>query len=134
MKKFCVFSLKQTILELFAELARKIKLPQILLWFKLRKKCPYSELFWSGFSRIRAEYGETRSISPYPARMLENEDQNNSDYGHFLCSVSNREYKYFKKLKEELLTLFAQDHCQYLSKWLGYFDLETYSDVEMLLI
>ena len=25
----------------------------------LREKCPYSELFWSVFSRIRAEYGET---------------------------------------------------------------------------
>ena len=24
----------------------------------LRKKCPYSELFWSAFSRIRTEYGE----------------------------------------------------------------------------
>ena len=28
----------------------------------LRKKCPYSELFWSVFSRIRIEYGEIRSI------------------------------------------------------------------------
>ena len=28
----------------------------------LRKKCPYSELFWSAFSRIRTEYGEIRSI------------------------------------------------------------------------
>ena len=24
----------------------------------LRKKCPFSELFWSSFSRIRTEYGE----------------------------------------------------------------------------
>ena len=24
----------------------------------LREKCPYSELFWSVFSRIRPEYGE----------------------------------------------------------------------------
>ena len=29
----------------------------------LRKKCPYSKLFWSTFSRIRTEYGEIRSIS-----------------------------------------------------------------------
>ena len=28
----------------------------------LREKCPYSELFWSVFSRIRTEYGEIRSI------------------------------------------------------------------------
>ena len=27
----------------------------------LCKKCPYSELFWSAFSRIRTEYGEIRS-------------------------------------------------------------------------
>ena len=38
----------------------------------LRKKCPYSELFWSAFfsafSCIRTEY----SISPYSVRMPEN--------------------------------------------------------------
>ena len=30
----------------------------------LRKKCPYSELFWSVFSRIRTQYGAIQSISP----------------------------------------------------------------------
>ena len=30
-------------------------------WEPLRKKCPYLELFWSAFSRIRSEYGEIRS-------------------------------------------------------------------------
>ena len=35
----------------------------------LRKKCPYSELFWSAFFRLRNEYGEIRSISPYSVRM-----------------------------------------------------------------
>ena len=49
----------------------------------LRKKCPYSELFWSAFSRIRTEYREIRSTSPYSVRMLENKNQNNSKYGHF---------------------------------------------------
>ena len=47
----------------------------------LRKKWPYSELFWSAISRIRTEYGEIRSISP--VQMRENADQNNSEYGHF---------------------------------------------------
>ena len=28
--------------------------------FTLHKKCPYSELFWSAFSRIRIGYGEIR--------------------------------------------------------------------------
>ena len=53
----------------------------------LREKCPYSELSWSVFSRIRTEYGER--ISPYSVRMQENEDQNNSEYGHFLRSVQH---------------------------------------------
>ena len=35
----------------------------------LRKKCPYSELFWSVFPRIRTEYGDIRSISPYLVQM-----------------------------------------------------------------
>ena len=54
----------------------------------LRKKCPYSELFWSVISRIRTEYGEIQSISPYSVRMRENTDQNNSKYGHFLRSIT----------------------------------------------
>ena len=53
----------------------------------MRKKCPYSELFWSVFYLIRTEYGEIRSISPYSVKMRENVDQNNSEYGHFLRSV-----------------------------------------------
>ena len=53
----------------------------------LLKKCPYSELFWSAFSRIRTEYGEIRSISPFSVQMRENLDQNNSKYGHFSRSV-----------------------------------------------
>ena len=39
----------------------------------LREMCPYPELFWHVFSRIRTEYG-----------MRENADQNNSECGHFL--------------------------------------------------
>ena len=52
----------------------------------LRKKSPYSELFWSAFSRIRTEYGEIRRISQYSVRVQENADQDNSEYGHFLRS------------------------------------------------
>ena len=37
----------------------------------LRKKCPYSELLGSVFSRILTEYGEVRSISPYSVQMRE---------------------------------------------------------------
>ena len=53
-----------------------------------RKKCPYSELFWSPFSRIRTEYGEILRISPYSVRMRENADQNHSEYGRFSRSES----------------------------------------------
>ena len=37
-------------------------------------KCPFSELFWSVFSRI------------WTVRMRENTQQDNSEYGHFLRS------------------------------------------------
>ena len=60
--------------------------PVILMWwcYPLRKKCPYSELFCSVFSRIRTKYREIRSISPYSVWMPENKDQYNSKYGQFL--------------------------------------------------
>ena len=60
----------------------------------LRKKCPYLELFWSVFPRIRTEYGEIRSIFPYSVRMRKNTDQNNSEYGHF-----SRSQVYFKMIQ-----------------------------------
>ena len=53
----------------------------------LREKCPYSELFWSAFSRIRTKYGEILCISPYSLRMREIGGQKNSEYGYFLRSV-----------------------------------------------
>ena len=41
--------------------------------FSLCEKCPYSELFWSAFSRIRTEYGEIRRskqlIQKYPENL-----------------------------------------------------------------
>ena len=52
----------------------------------LREKCPYSELFWSAFSRIQTESGEILCIFPYSVSMGGNRDQNNPEYGHFLRS------------------------------------------------
>ena len=49
----------------------------------LHGKCPYSELFWPVFSRIRTEYGEMLRTCPYSVRMRENKVQNNSEYLHF---------------------------------------------------
>ena len=55
-----------------------------ILWsFALRKKCPYSELFWSAFSLIRTEYGDIQSISLYSVQMRKNADWNNAKYGRF---------------------------------------------------
>ena len=51
------------------------------------EKCPYSELFWSIFSRFKSEYGEILR-SRYSFRMREKIDQQNSEYGpfHAVCS------------------------------------------------
>ena len=64
-----------------------------LYMLPLRKKCPYSELFWSAFSQIRTEYGEIRSISLYSVQMRKNADQNNSEYGHFSRRVQLLDFK-----------------------------------------
>ena len=39
------------------------------------KSVQIRSFFWSVFSRIRTEYGEKRSISPYSVRIRENSDQ-----------------------------------------------------------
>ena len=59
----------------------------------LREKCPYSELYWSAFSRIRSEYGDILDISPYSVRMRENVDQNNSKYGRALFTQCGKSKK-----------------------------------------
>ena len=51
----------------------------------------HSELFCSAFPRIRTEYGEIRSISPYSVQMRGNTDEKNSEYGHFLRSDGEKE-------------------------------------------
>ena len=50
--------------------------------YALREKCPYSEFFWSLFSRIQTEYGDIRSISRYSVWMRENTDHKNSKFAH----------------------------------------------------
>ena len=49
----------------------------------VRKKCPYSEFFWSVFSSILTEYGDLRSKSSYSVQMRKNTDQKDSEYGRF---------------------------------------------------
>ena len=70
----------------------------------LREKCPYSELFWSLFSRIWTEYGDTLRISPYSVRMRENMDQNNSEYAVLFLITYNIQLgnKKLKTLQEKI--------------------------------
>ena len=58
--------------------------------FALHEKCPYSEFFWSVFSRIRTEYREILRISPYSVRMWENKEQKtlNTDILHAVLLFS----------------------------------------------
>ena len=46
----------------------------------LREKCPYSALFWSVFSRTRVKYYIRTPYISISVRMLENTDQNSSEY------------------------------------------------------
>ena len=50
----------------------------------LREKYSCLEVFWSAFSRIRTEYGNMRSKSPYSVQMRKNMDQRNSEQRNFL--------------------------------------------------
>ena len=54
-------------------------LDEDVLWTKefsiLCEKCPYLNIFWSVFSRIRTQYGEIQSFPPYSVQMPENTDQ-----------------------------------------------------------
>ena len=56
----------------------------ILVTFDTNTDCGKSvqiqTFFWSVFSRIRTEYGEMRSISPYSVQMPENKDHKKNLY------------------------------------------------------
>ena len=80
------------------------------VWLALRKKCPYSELFCSVFSRVRTEYGEILRNFPYSVRIRENPDQNNSEYGLCSCSVGS---EYSSKSLERILFFFVITACPY---------------------
>ena len=60
------------------------------LTYSLRKRCPYSELFWSPFFTHLTAFGlNTPYLSvftPNAARCWKNADQKNSKYGHLLRS------------------------------------------------
>ena len=78
------------------------ELNQHSLW--LHKMCPYSEIFWSVFSRIRTEYGEIRSTSPCSVQMRENMDHN---MDHMLFTVTF----FFEESVVNMLELSTRMHC-----------------------
>ena len=51
---------------------KNLKREKDIRHYSQREKCPYSEFFWSVFSRNQAEYEEIQSISTYSVRMREN--------------------------------------------------------------
>ena len=68
---------------------RKISFTTSQVWDSEKKEIyfTFSQLFWSEFYRIRAEYGKIRSICLCSLQMRKNADQNNSECGHFLRSI-----------------------------------------------
>ena len=66
----------------------------------LRKRYPYSEFFCFVFFRIRTEYVEIRSISPYSVQMRENTDHKISECGHFSRSEKHHFLIYLIPLYE----------------------------------
>ena len=97
------FRLKPTRSEIFNRSMRRFsslqlsftstKIFLIILSHTLRKKSPYSQLFWSGFFPDFPAFGLNTPylsvFSPNAGKSGENADQNNSEYGLFLRRDSN---------------------------------------------
>ena len=81
----------------------------------LRKKCSYSEFFWSTFSRIWRACEEIRNISPYPVRMRENTDRENLRIRTLFAQWPSADYCIHHQLK--LYNFTASSYwCRCLSK------------------
>ena len=69
---------KLSLLVIIISLRRFYDSGQFKWLVSLSKKCPYSEFFWSVYSRFRTEYREILRISPYSIWMRENTDKKHS--------------------------------------------------------
>ena len=76
------------------------------------KSVQIRSFFCSAFSRIRTEYEEIRSKSPYSVRMRENTNQKNSVFGHFSWTVEST-------FKLDPLDLRTDSETGNLSLWHG---------------
>ena len=102
-------------------------------WTILHEKCPYSELFWSVFSRSRTKYREILRISLYLVRIWQNTDQNNSQYGHFLSTVNVVDPVHIKEPKPKKTDVIANDRLRRLNATVTKLSmklLDIYSDNE----
>ena len=82
--------IKQTSIVLLTSVNLNVWYPKNLIrpvQYHCVKSVQIRSFFCSAFSRIRTEYEEIRSKSPYSVRMRENTNQKNSVFGHFSCSV-----------------------------------------------
>ena len=61
------------------------------------------------FARIRTEYREIRSISPYSILMQENTNRNKSEYGHFSCNVKLLEKDNYVSSHQQNLKILATE-------------------------
>ena len=80
--------------------------------WSLCEKCPFLELFWSIFSRIRTEYEKILRISSYSVRMWENTNQNNSEYGQILRSGLYNFSTFSTTQKKLFFRTFSSFFCQ----------------------
>ena len=79
----------------------------ILKRISLREKCPYSELFWSKFSRIQTEYRKIWSTTPYAVRIRENTDQKKLRTWTFFT-----QYLYFSNNVKYYFALVISSHSE----------------------
>ena len=83
----------------------------------IREKCPYSEFFWSVFSRIWTEYGEKLRIFSFSNQMWENTDQSNSKYGHILrCVRHSILVEHLQFCQASLIETFQKQPCRVVLK------------------
>ena len=72
--------------------------------FKLHKKCPYAEFFWSVFSCIRTENGETRRISSDVGRMRTRKTPNMDTFYAVSLTSTNVDFDIFSLILVTILS------------------------------
>ena len=87
----------------------------------LRKKCPYSEFFWSAFSRIWTENWDFQSEIPYSVGMCENVDQKNCEYGHFSRNDRNTKHRHILSTSIHTYSSSSDIKSFFVSKQLSYY-------------